>query len=203
MLQHKKDLPRGKFKTPYMNGKWPVPGMLLLAVLWMFQYQREDTVSFLLNTPQQISNQDFIGGLDKAEIDLVRSYVMQHDSTGLLLAESDLDAYVAGMTGPEYQTMLNTLPVNETKKTITGWSLFRHKIPMWIFMLVSVTLSVLTFIRNLSLIPVLGVLSCLYMMAQIQLQNWIGFAIWLVIGLLIYFGYSYPHSRLGRKEPGL
>jgi hypothetical protein len=34
------------------------------------------------------------------------------------------------------------------------------------------------------------------MMAQIDLKNWIGFVIWLIIGLIIYFTYSYKKSKL-------
>jgi APA family basic amino acid/polyamine antiporter len=38
----------------------------------------------------------------------------------------------------------------------------------------------------------------LYMMSQIQLSNWIYFTAWLLIGLLIYFGYSKRHSKLNK-----
>jgi hypothetical protein len=30
------------------------------------------------------------------------------------------------------------------------------------------------------------------------LSNWIGFGIWLLAGLVIYFGFSYRNSRLNR-----
>jgi UDP-N-acetylmuramate dehydrogenase len=55
-------------------------------------------------------------------------------------------------------------------------------------------------LENLSLIPVLGMLSCLYMMAQIELKNWIGFTIWLFVGLIIYFSFSYKNSKLNLKK---
>jgi len=38
------------------------------------------------------------------------------------------------------------------------------------------------------------------MMAQIDLQNWIGFVIWLLIGLAIYFLYSKKHSLLNTNN---
>jgi len=71
-----------------------------------------------------------------------------------------------------------------------------HNIPMWIFVVISIYMSIQCFIKKHSLIPVLGLISCLYMMAQIDLKNWIGFLIWLVIGLVIYFSYSYKKSKL-------
>ena len=61
-------------------------------------------------------------------------------------------------------------------------------------------LTVLAFIKNLSLIPVLGLLSCFYLMTELGYTNWLRFLIWLVIGLVIYFTYSYKNSALGRKQ---
>lgn len=46
------------------------------------------------------------------------------------------------------------------------------------------------------LIPVLGVVSCLYLMLNLQSMTWMAFVIWNGIGLLVYFGYSYHHSRM-------
>jgi intracellular septation protein A len=73
-------------------------------------------------------------------------------------------------------------------------------VPMLVFFAVFAVLSVVSFTGNLSLIPVMGILTCTYLMAQINLKNWIGFLIWLVAGLLIYFGYSYKNSRLNSQQ---
>jgi APA family basic amino acid/polyamine antiporter len=71
--------------------------------------------------------------------------------------------------------------------------------PMFLFIILSATLTVLAFIKNLSLIPVLGLLSCFYLMTQLGYTNWLRFLIWLVIGLVIYFTYSYKNSKLGKE----
>jgi len=199
MLQNKKDIPRGKFRTPYINGKIIVPALFILAVFLLFNFKKEDTLAFLKNSPEEVVKADFISGLDKPEIDGVRMQVMNQDSLGLIAAANDLDAYVAGMDDQSYHALLEISNVPKEKKLQSGWSLFRHKLPMWIFIMVCLVLTVLSFTKSLSLIPVFGVLSCLYMMAQIELVNWIGFTIWLFIGLLIYFGYSYKNSRLNLK----
>lgn len=47
-------------------------------------------------------------------------------------------------------------------------------------------------------IPILGILSCGYLMYNLAAFTWQAFGIWLVIGLIIYFTYSYQHSRLAR-----
>ena len=80
---------------------------------------------------------------------------------------------------------------------VEDWTL---KIPMMIFFLVFVISTVLAVIKNYSLIPLLGLISCLYMMAQIEFGHWIGFIIWLVAGLIIYFTYSMKRSHLNEVK---
>ena len=67
-----------------------------------------------------------------------------------------------------------------------------------IFILLAAILSVLTFIRNYSLIPILGVLFCSYLLIEIPAISWIYFFIWMAIGLSIYFMYGYRKSRLAK-----
>jgi APA family basic amino acid/polyamine antiporter len=44
--------------------------------------------------------------------------------------------------------------------------------------------------------PVLGVLSCLYLMLSLSVITWIRFLVWLDIGMLIYWSYGRTHSPL-------
>jgi APA family basic amino acid/polyamine antiporter len=44
--------------------------------------------------------------------------------------------------------------------------------------------------------PIIGVLLCVYLVAQLPGTTWIRFVVWLVIGMVIYFLYSRKHSRL-------
>lgn len=74
-----------------------------------------------------------------------------------------------------------------------------ESIPNFIFFLVFAVLSFYSFTRKLSVIPVAGILTCLYLMAQIHVHQWIGFTIWLVIGLVFYFSYGYRNSVLGKE----
>lgn len=73
---------------------------------------------------------------------------------------------------------------------------FSHKIPMILFFIVGLIISVRTYLYNYSLIPVLGLMSNLYLMSELGLSNWIGFSVWLILGLFIYFGYSRNHSKI-------
>jgi amino acid transporter len=85
---------------------------------------------------------------------------------------------------------------NERGVTEAGWALFQHKMPMLFFILAATALTILSFAKRLSLIPVLGLLSCLYLMTQLGTTNWTRFGVWLVIGLAIYFVYSRKSSKL-------
>ncbi|WP_212004122.1 amino acid permease [Chitinophaga sp. HK235] len=77
-----------------------------------------------------------------------------------------------------------------------GWEVWKHNIPFFFFTIVTILITWFSIVRKLSLIPVLGLLSCFYLMTEIALKNWIVFSIWLVIGLSIYFLYSYRNSKL-------
>jgi APA family basic amino acid/polyamine antiporter len=46
------------------------------------------------------------------------------------------------------------------------------------------------------LVPVMGVLSCLGLMATLPADTWLRLLVWMAIGLLIYFGYGRRHSTL-------
>ena len=49
------------------------------------------------------------------------------------------------------------------------------------------------------LVPILGILSCLYLMFSLPGDTWVRLILWMAIGLGIYFGYGRKHSRLGRE----
>ena len=72
--------------------------------------------------------------------------------------------------------------------------------PMVLFWLVAIIVAVFTFLRKFSLIPVLGLISCFYLMAQESHTNWLRFLIWLAVGLVVYFLYGYRNSMLRKRS---
>jgi len=50
-------------------------------------------------------------------------------------------------------------------------------------------------------IPVLGILSCLYLMIGLPAGTWMRLLGWMAIGLVIYFSYGIRKSRLRRRQP--
>ena len=64
------------------------------------------------------------------------------------------------------------------------------------FFLIWLAVTILSYLKNLSLIPVLGLLINLYLMTQLGIHNWYRFFYWCLIGFIIYFIYSYRKSKL-------
>jgi basic amino acid/polyamine antiporter, APA family len=123
VLQQQKDRPESKFRVPYVNGQFIVPGL-------------------------------FIGSI-------------------LIIAIKAPDHFINIFT--------------------------KEGFPMAIFWLVTGIVSVYAFRKKFSLIPVLGLTSCFYLMAQESHTNWYRFLIWLVIGLVVYFLYGRQHSKLAEQ----
>jgi basic amino acid/polyamine antiporter, APA family len=257
ILQNRTDIPRGKFRTPYMNGKYVLPFLVIgVIVLGVTQYQSE-LMGFLTNKSELKETKDLIVDLTEKEATQLKENIASLDSKGLSRMGSDLLAYFEQSPKIDLPTSLRGIKSSSKAKTVSeldektkvrlidflegydekglkmmdsdlesyynqgpklsienalkpigisgkrlynsGFSHFAHKIPTWIFILFTLFITVVTIRKNLSLIPLLGLLSCLYMMSQIELRNWIAFVVWLCIGLVIYFVYSRKNSKLGQK----
>lgn len=77
---------------------------------------------------------------------------------------------------------------------------FYHKFPYFVFILFSIGMLITCVVKRLTLIPVLGVMCCTYLMTELGITNWIRFGIWMLVGIVIYFFYSYKHSKLHMRE---
>lgn len=69
-----------------------------------------------------------------------------------------------------------------------------------LFILVAWVIALFSFIRKYSLIPVLGMLCCLYLMIEIPAKSWLVFFGWMALGLAIYFVYGQKHSKLEKES---
>jgi APA family basic amino acid/polyamine antiporter len=71
---------------------------------------------------------------------------------------------------------------------------------MIIFFILCIVMAVLSFLKNLSLIPLLGLISCCYLLTGMAVSNWKWFGVWLLIGLVFYFIYGYKNSKLNTNK---
>ncbi len=87
---------------------------------------------------------------------------------------------------------------------LTEWStaspayIFEHKVLTIIFWITWIVMSVMSYKYNFSILPVMGILTNLYLMTELGSSNWLIFVIWLAIGLVIYFTYGYRKSKLAQ-----
>lgn len=190
-LHRMPDAPPRKFKTPYINAQWIMPVLFILIVIASFYFNPTGASMF-------IKNQTII--TDKKKIlQLIEQNSSLQNDLHLALQSTDLNhlkTKILLLNNSEWYHLLRPLSQKYPELLEVSFSAFVHNIPMWLFWLCFFYFSVEAFIKKHSLIPLAGLIICLYMMAQIELKNWIGFIIWLLIGLIIYFTYSIKHSKL-------
>lgn len=79
-------------------------------------------------------------------------------------------------------------------------SIDHERILFLIFLILSLAITIATIIKRFSLIPVLGMLCCLYLMIEIPVKSWLVFFCWMGFGLVVYFLYGYWKSKLSPKQ---
>jgi amino acid transporter len=197
ILEKKKDIPQPKFKITYINSKYIFPALFLLSIVLSFTLKPEETKDF------------FKGRKIKEAENLLKQTSSAKKADWLMLAQSNhgLDAKLFEEENPlqfwlekkdyqEYKSTLVEFGLLEDEMFEGGWETFKHRIPFWVFLIFCLVMAVLAFKHDLSLIPLAGLISCLYMMSELGISNWIGFSAWLVGGLVIYFSYGFFNSKL-------
>lgn len=193
-----KDIPRGKFRIPYINGKYIMPVGVVVGFALLLMYNTAGIERFVKNTPEVYEPQMLITELDSVNTQFLIQDVVVNFNELYTQNSNDLEATLQHLftNNPnEYISLLSNRLETE-QMYHSGWSLFLHKIPLWLFAFALIGLSYWSYIKNLSLIPMLGLVCCLYMMCELTVWNWLYFSVWLLIGLSIYFLYSRHHSKL-------
>jgi basic amino acid/polyamine antiporter, APA family len=130
VIQNKESKPFGRFKVPYINGKFLIPALILAIVLINLRYNM---------------------------------------------------VYWKGFFSFEQNDYFSEIIEN---------------LPMMIFILTCPAIAWISYRKKLSVIPVLGLLSCLFLMTKLGHSNWLRFLIWLGTGLVVYFTFGRKNSRL-------
>ena len=90
-LQNKTDIPRGKFKTPYVNSKFIMPILLIIGLVFAFGFNEKATMDFITNKTQVNSPSSIITSLNKEETKLVSDYLIALEGEKAAEASSDLE----------------------------------------------------------------------------------------------------------------
>jgi amino acid transporter len=201
VLQHTHPHHERKFKTPYLNSKYVYPVLLVIAFVLAFTFNKFGVENFMQSRKlNAIENITAHMNLEQRSSLLLKV----HDHAELTGDESmQSNALEIMMSKVEPEMLASILKAEKVDEDIifeSGWNVFKHNIPLWIFLAASIALAYLCFKYHLSMIPVLGLSSCLFMMSEMGLSNWIGFTVWLLVGLVIYFLYGYRHSKLNSES---
>jgi amino acid transporter len=183
---------KGKFRIPYVNSKFIFPAIMVVGLLIAIFKFKSETTDFITNKKQINSPSKIIESLDKIETKKVIAFLNLINAEEL---EEKLNLYF-DKEKVHYVKFVESLPILESQKYISGYKLFFSNLPFWIFFLVCAVMTVLAFIKNLSLIPLLGLVSCCYLLTGMAVSNWMWFGCWLVLGLIFYFMYGYKNSKL-------
>ncbi len=200
MLQNRTDIPRGKFRTPYINAKYVMPVLLIATAVLLFTRYSKETLGFLSNQEEVKSQTEIVEGLDPNQILGLKNTLYRNHYDQFMKADTNVVAYYEHHGHERLIQDLKDMNVQKATYLNSGIFHFLHKIPMWIFIFFTLLITAMAFLHNLSLIPILGLLSCLYMMSQINVKNWFYFFVWLALGLLIYFTYGRKNSKLGNPS---
>ena len=76
-------------------------------------------------------------------------------------------------------------------------------ISLIIFWLSAIALSIATVIKKYSLVPLMGLITCMYLLTGMTKSNWAWFLGWLLIGIVFYFLYGYKKSKLAIIEAAM
>ena len=193
LLIPRKEKQPGKFNLPYINGKIIFPAMVLGAVILISLFSKNYFADKLDFTKEK-------------RIDAVANMLPVNVSENEQ-AVLNINNLIAAENKVEYISLKDSLSKRTTAESkVVYTKIFvadantqqskTMKVSVITFWLILISLTIITFLKNYSLIPLLGVTSCLYLLTGMTLANWLWFGGWLGIGLIVYFLYGYRKSKL-------
>ncbi len=185
--------------VPYINAQFILPVLFIIA-LFLSVYTSGVSAIAEQNKPAETTKVEETTKTDLTDVKTDATLPVETESEPQI---SYLDW--RNLTNPAVyseglKSMGSYFTTVKPEKDETAFGAFSHKIPFLFFIVLAIGLTILSITRKLSLIPILGLLSCMYLMTELGVTNWMRFGIWLLVGLVIYFIYGYRNSKLHRRE---
>lgn len=213
------------FSLPYFSGRWILPA-LAIAFFWVFSSRISTAIEYKLMGKEITENLTLGGSYTEAEVEIQQlgktvilpALEISTVEEGSLLDDLGLEAgdkifrlNDSLIQTPERLAGFVTAVPKESDLTINyvrgdkeqAANLYKGTTEIFFLIFAFIILpfiTIVTFIRKFSVIPVLGVLFCTYLLIEIPAQSWFWFIIWLGIGLAIYFMYGYRKSKLASEN---
>lgn len=195
-LQNDPNRPPSTFRIPYVNAKY-ITGLLLIVGLFLAYHYNHDNVQDFLSNRVIKEQTEISSSLNEEQLTIFASTASTMQGIKYTSSGNTIEA-INAMSNDHFRQVIRQLNLGDMQLYGTGWAAFRVHFMLWLFLFVWAILSVLSFIHNYSLIPVLGFLSCSYLLSESGVSNWERFLLWLLIGMIIYFIYGYKKSRLAK-----
>jgi len=111
---------------------------------------------------------------------------------------------VAYLLSPTYFSDMFNFDFSSNEDYVSGnstfWDVATPQISLIIFWTFALLLAIASFIKKYSLIPLMGVITCAYLLTGMSKSNWVWFISWLLLGLIVYFMYGYKKSKLAAND---
>lgn len=199
---------KGKFRLPYINGKFIIPAVMIAALVLVFTVNKEGADDFMSSTTvrsyDDLQAPDTIPVTPEAKAEAATRFTPAEDSAFRVYAYNkevvvSPELTMEDLDGDILSGYVGEYAVDDARKYYSKSTAFAYNIPMWVFIIVCIFMTIRTFIRKLSFIPVAGLLSCCYLLTGMAGSNWLWFFVWFGIGLVVYFLYGRKHSKLAKK----
>ncbi len=194
LIPRKEKLP-GRFHLPYVNGKFIFPLIIATPIFLIsifnknyfadkvdFSFEKKVDAFSLMIPEKNVDTVKVAGSIEQ--------YLVSQNDTDSSFIKLSKAVVSARTAGDKFNIATDFISKNDTTQRKT------NKISLVIFWLLMIVLSVMSFIKNYSLIPLLGVSTCVYLLTGMSKSNWVWFGGWLVLGIIIYFLYGYKKSKL-------
>ncbi|MEO7523525.1 MAG: amino acid permease [Ferruginibacter sp.] len=188
----------GRFHLPYVNAQFIFPLITIAAIVTASMLSKgyfQDKIDFSFeNKVEAFSNTIPKGNVDSpATAAKIEEYLINSNDSHPAFIKLTDSIKAATTVNKKITEATDFISGNDPGQSKT------NKVSLVVFWILLVILSLLAFTKKYSLIPLMGVSTCLYLLTGMTLSNWLWFGGWLVLGLIVYFIYGFRKSKLAGK----
>jgi hypothetical protein len=195
LLIPRKEKQAGKFNIPYVNGKIIFP-LLVVGSIAVLSFLAPKYFTHKLNFNDENKVDAFASIIPTTKFDTVAVIHSMEENLSTINSKDELFKGLLDSMNIKTTIEHKMAVANKFISSANTEQSRTQKVSTVIFWLLMIGIAVITVLKNYSLIPLMGVTTCLYLLTGMTKANWLWFGGWLVIGLVIYFLYGYKKSKL-------